>query len=91
MCPHRFDQDTPKLVRHMHNQPVLVSGNIENHSIILQKIHISPEHLFDIVRFLPFGMFGQTVPGRQRQFYLRVFAPKILKLFSLILAVLTPR
>jgi hypothetical protein len=72
-------QNTAECVRHMDDQPILVSAEIEDDAIVADEINSRSELSFDIRRTAPLGLLRCGEPQADRLFSLRMTLPKLLE------------
>jgi hypothetical protein len=79
VCPNEFDQDAAEIIRHVRNQPVFISTEVENHAVIADEIDSGTELTFQVIRAIPTRLGCNRKPSATGSFGLRVSLPELLE------------
>jgi hypothetical protein len=72
-----FDQSATECIRHMHDQPIFIATNIEDHPIVANEVDRLAELPLDVVWIAPPRFARQREPSADRRLGLRVAAPEL--------------
>ena len=92
MCAHKLDEGCFVFVGKVNHETVLISADVEDGSVIPDKVHIDSKRTLQVCRATPVAFGNDLIPGAERCLGLRIPLPKGLECFPGYLRSLwTPR
>jgi hypothetical protein len=79
MCSDEFHEHAAECVGNVHDQPILVAAEVEDHAVVADEIDSRAELPLDIVRIAPPTFARQREPSADRPLGLRVALPELLQ------------
>jgi hypothetical protein len=76
VCAHELHQHSFETIGNVHNEPVLVAGDVEDNSAIADKVHCAPKVSLDVGRAIPIGVADIGKPSLEGTTRLRMTMPE---------------
>ena len=85
MCTDKLDEGSFELVGKVDDKAILVAADIEDGSVVSDKVHIISKRSLQVRRPTPLSFGNDLIPGAERYLGLRVSLPEDLEVPSLLL------